>query len=333
MSKLKIGSQQQMSLNAEADSVASLVAAFERLADRYADRPTYGGFKERDVPQYNWGKVGVALGEILSAPHNADQRHAAQQIHRLIGERGCTPIELAAFLFDCSRGVGSSVSQLLDSAGFDKTRIKKLRQSCISLASEINKFNSSLPGPITYLDIVWKKTGLTRELREMFPRLPEFLSVYAGTIDPWPPSTPPNKAHMDDYRRFGKNWLLCYFYLYLKQVGGSYSTLSLLLTVMRDAWFQAFPEGQRALENKTFETAVNQFPFLIYAQRKRGEVKQVEIDPLGVTALQKAVSEFSRNNRNSISYMKKHIKSYFDEAKYAKLREQGATFLELLGSF
>ena len=295
------------------DGIQQLQQAFETLADRYADRPIYGGFGERKRPEYNWRTVGLAFCEILNNPVHKEHHLAAEAVQQLLQQQECTALDLASFLFECSRGVGSSTSERLASAGFKPARIKKIHGSCERLATEIEKFNSSVPGPITYLEVVWQRTASSRDAHRRFVALPETLRLYAETIRVWPPPPPRELKFTRDHRRFGHNWYLCYFYLYLKRLKGTFSMLSVLLAAMRDAWFQVFPDALKSLNKKGVEKASDDFPFLIFAQRTRGKLQKSDIDPLSAQALQAAISEFRRNNARVHQFMERHISRYFEE--------------------
>jgi hypothetical protein len=337
------------------DGVSELQLAFDTLAECYADKPIYGGLRESSASEHQWKRVGDALIARLRNPADADDMEAGKIIHQLIVQNGCSPFDMAVFLFNCSRGVGSSTLDLLDAAGFSKRRIAQLHSDCVRLADEIYKFNSSLPGPITYLDVVWVDTPLNREARSMYEWLPFGLELYAEQIKEWPPKPPEGRTHMNASRQFGKNYMVTYFYLYLKHNRCSFRTLSVLLRTMRVAWFQAFPQAaeelksisnlrmklvaqpgsknlRAKLKNKG-EQARRKFPFLLYARQLRGSSQQAETEPLGEAALEAALWEFRRLNKQQFPLMEQHIATYFSSPKYNKLRKAGKTFLEVLGTF
>lgn len=302
--------------------------AFKQYADTLGDRVHVGAIT--DTPEQNTTLIlrcGEEFVRILDGktedrvpiPHGKtdDRESELPQLRAdLLGllERGCPPLDIVDFMFACTRGRNSGISDTLEAIGLKGSQsLSLLGRLCHLTADKIALLNMPhVPGPLSFLPTLLPELSDEDRARlaEDFKHLHEVLALFGKLLTIYPPKA----AREPAFEELIQHADLTLFYILLSYFDAGYPTLSLLLRTMRRVRWTVTPSARY----------VRGFGRVRVKSLRRGEPVR---DPLRDTALQKRLHRFLSVNWNWHVFLGSLVFQYLSPPP---LKPEGATLREAL---
>lgn len=301
--------------------------AFKQYADTLGDRVHVGAIT--DTPEQNTTLIlrcGEEFVRILDGKtedrvpirhgKTDDRESELPQLRAdLLGllERGCPPLDIVDFMFACTRGRNSGISDTLEAVGLRGPSLNLLAQICHLASDKIALLNMPhVPGPLSFLPKLLPELSDEDRARlaEDFKRLPEVLALFGKLLTIYPPKA----AREPAFEELIQHADLTLFYILLSYFDAGYPTLSLLLRTMRRVRLTVTPSARY----------VRRFGRVrVKSLRRDAPVR----DPLRDTALQKRLHRFLSDNWNWHVFLGSLVFQYLSPRP---LKPEGATLREAL---
>jgi hypothetical protein len=285
--------------------------AFKQYADTLGDRVHVGAIT--DTPEQNTTLIlrcGEEFVRILDGktedrlpiPHGKtdDRESELPQLRAdLLGllERGCPPLDIIDFMFACTRGRNSGISDTLEAIGLKGGQsLSLLGRLCHLTADKIALLNMPhVPGPLSFLPTLLPELSDEDHARlaEDFKHLPDVLVLFGKLLTIYPPEAAREPAFEDLMEHAD----LALFYILLSYFDAGYPTLSVLLRTMRLVRYTAAPKARYV--RRFGRVRVN-------SVRRDGPVR----DPLGETALQRRLHRFLSRDWNLHVFLRSLVFQY-----------------------
>lgn len=302
--------------------------AFKQYADTLGDRVHVGAIT--DTPEQNItlilrsGEEFVRIldgktEDLVPIPHGKtdDRESESEQLGAdLLGllKRGCPPLDIIDFMFACTRGRNSGISETLEAIGLKGGQsLNLLGRLCHLTADKIALLNMPhIPGPLSFLPTLLPELSDEdrAKLADDLNRLPDLLALFGNLITIYPP----NAARAPASEELVQHADLALFYILLSYFDAGYPTLSVLLRTMRRVRYTIAPRARY----------VRRFGRVRVNSLRRDEPVR---DPLRETALQRRLYRFLSHDWNLHVFLRLLVFQYLSPLP---MKPQAATLREAL---
>ena len=227
--------------------------------------------------------------------------------------RGCPPLDIIDFMFACTRGRNSGISDTLEAVGLSGLSLNLLAQICHLASDKIALLNMPhIPGPLSFLPKLLPELSDEdrAKLADDLNRLPDLLALFGNLITIYPP----NAARAPAFEELVQHADLALFYILLSYFDAGYPTLSVLLRTMRRVRYTVAPRARY----------VRRFGRVRVKTLRRDEPVR---DPLRETALQKRLHRFLLHDWNLHVFLRSLVFQYLSPIPK---KPQAATLREAL---